>query len=90
MCRQLKKIIPIFGTLKDSQDTQDIQDMAFRARDAEIKQRQKKYFDLRHRVKQLPPVKEGQEVWIKLIMINRSYGFSKVGSSSYLSNRVPN
>ena len=37
----------------------------FRARDAEVKARQKRNFDARHRARELPRLREGQEVWIK-------------------------
>ena len=60
MGRQLRTRIPVFRTFKSTQ-----KDAAFRKKDAEIKQRQKRDFDLRHRAKELPSLSEGQEVWIK-------------------------
>lgn len=60
MGRQLRTRIPIFRTLRNTQ-----KETSFRDRDIVIKQRQKRDFDLRHRVKELPPLRGGQEVWIK-------------------------
>ena len=60
MHRQLRTRIPVLRTHKSTP-----QDTEFRARDAEIKARMKKNFDKRHRARVLPPVVEGQEVWIK-------------------------
>ena len=60
MHRQLRTRIPVLRT-----HTSTPQDAKFRARDAEIKERMKKNFDRRHRARELPPVREGQEVWIK-------------------------
>ena len=60
MGRQLRTRIPVFRTLRSTQ-----KDDAFRDRDREIKHRQKRNFDLRHKVKELPPLEKGQEIWIK-------------------------
>ena len=60
MHRQLRTRIPVLRTHKSTP-----QHAEFRARDAEIKARMKKNFDKRHRARELPPVREGQEVWIK-------------------------
>ena len=60
MHRKLRTRVPI---LQSKQATP--QDAEFRARDRAIKDRMKRNFDKRHRARPLPPVKEGQEVWIK-------------------------
>ena len=60
MGRQLRTRIPIFRTLRSTQ-----KETSFRDRDTRIKERQKRDFDLRHRVKDLPLLRKGQEVWIK-------------------------
>ena len=60
MHRKLRTRVPI---LQSKQATP--QDAEFRARDRAIKDRMKRNFVKRHRARPLPPVKEGQEVWIK-------------------------
>ena len=58
MNRKIRNRIPVFrkGEKKDHD---------FRKKDKQAKMRQKRNFDLRHRVKILPYLKTGQPVWIK-------------------------
>ena len=58
MNRKIRNRIPVFrkGEKKDHD---------FRKKDKQAKMRQKKNFDLRHRVNILPNLKPGQPVWIK-------------------------
>ena len=60
MNRRLRTRIPAVRPTERTREQAE-----FRTRDKEIKERQKRDFDRRHRVKELPPLKEGQEVWIK-------------------------
>ena len=84
MHRKLRTRIP---ALRIHQATP--QDTEFRKKDEVIKARMKRNFDKRHRARELPPVREGQEVWIKTPGTTEAVVQSSVSQRSVPQRSVP-